>query len=85
MSIRIELHDEGFTVIAGDQSQKWYQLIYAASRIPMHPDSLQRRWRHSSAKTMERIGVKLGRGVYFTAEDIAKLGYTITQDTILCE
>tara|TARA_R100001086_G_scaffold238285_1_gene162915 strand:+ start:457 stop:744 length:288 start_codon:yes stop_codon:yes gene_type:complete len=95
MSIRIELHDEGFTVIAddpvgGEQKERWYQLIYAAGRIvpsPLHPDSLQRRWRHSakSAKTTDRIGVKLGRGVYFTADDIAKLGYTISEENNQCK
>ena len=61
--------EDGFSV--GDT--QYYRLEVAARRVGLHPQSLQRLRRYGGAKA----GTKLGRILFFTAADMAELGYPI--------
>jgi hypothetical protein len=57
------------------ESQTYHHRDLAASAIGVHWDTLARRHRHSSLKKAERIGVVVGRRLYFSVEDLKRLGF----------
>ena len=61
--------EDGFSV--GDT--QYYRLEVAAHLVGLHPQSLQRLRRYGGAMA----GTKIGRILFFTAADMAELGYPI--------
>ena len=53
------------------------RLEVAAARIGIHPQSLQRLWRNSGADATDRIGLKLGRQLFFADTHLHLLGYPV--------
>jgi hypothetical protein len=75
----VELTPEGFSV---DDTHFW-RLESAARLIGIHPQSLQRLYRNSGDTDVTRVGLKLGRGLFFTRDHLSKLGYTIEREVTI--
>ena len=69
----VMMTEQGFEV----DGHAYWRLEVAAQRIGIHPQSLQRLWRNSGDTDDVRVGLKLGRGLYFNQKHLAKLGYDL--------
>lgn len=67
----ITMTEVGFEV----DGREYWRLEVAAQRIGIHPQSLQRLWRNSGDTDDARVGLKLGRGLFFNQKHLATLGY----------
>jgi len=74
--MKIVLTDDGF-VSGGDT---YWRLEVAAAKVGIHPQSLQRIWRNSGFDDSDRTGLKLGRTLFFHADDLSSLGYPIRKE-----
>ena len=66
------------TMISGGfevDGHPYWHLETAARRIGIHPNSLQRLWRQSGDTDLDRVGLHIGRGLYFNSDHLARLGY----------
>jgi hypothetical protein len=70
-NVQIELNSRGFVV----GEEQYYHRRAAALRAGVHPDTLQRLWRDSGDTDIDRIGLKLGRSLFFTDTALADLGH----------
>lgn len=76
---------------AGDKT--YWRLESASKIIGLHPQSLQRLYRNSGdtddpevASRNEvklRVGLKIGRGLFFSREHLEQLGYHIAEEAII--
>ena len=73
---RVAVTTDGFT--AGGTTYR--RLEVAAARIGIHPQSLQRLWRNSGADATDRIGLKLGRQLFFADTHLYQLGYPVKKN-----
>jgi len=72
----VHLTDEGFSEICECGVETRYMRLEVASRkAGLHPQSLQRANRNSAIAPSDRIGKQLGRTLFFTEDDLEKLGY----------
>ena len=70
---KVVLTKEGFKV----GSTQYLRAEVASPLIGLHPQSLARVFRESGRSDEDRIGTKLGRTLFFTLEDLSRLGYEI--------
>jgi hypothetical protein len=60
------------------QVQEYHKLETAAKMVGLYPESLRRAYRYK----LGEHGTKLPVGLYFTAEDLGKLGYPLEQEVV---
>lgn len=70
----VVLTEEGFR--SGEDT--YWRVESAAALIGLHPQSLQRLYRQSGTTDYERVGLKIGRTLFFSAGQLSDLGYPIS-------
>jgi len=58
------------------ESKTYLKLEAAAKKVGLYPESLRRAYRYAQKEHGTRFEV----GLYFTAEDLGKLGYPLEQE-----